>query len=346
MIRRWSRMVAILVAMSGLMGADGPSVVVTQPDESKFPEITVYFEVKQPDGSFILDARRDEFRVAEDGQDRPILRFEAPESIEARPTTVVLVVDHSGSMEQEDRIGGMKRAVATFLEGLPSSSKVAVVAFSSEVELICPFTSDFGRVQASVDLLEAGGATRYYDAVSEALELLAEQTGRRAVLALTDGQDARSLSSNLRSAIKKAKELGLPVHTLGLGDENEIAVGALERLADETRGQHYLARDVDQLRAIYEEIARRLGSSYSLTYRTDRVVKDGTLRPIQISYAKAAQAAETAVFIRGMVVPAPGWSRLFLSLLAGLGLLATLPGILRHRTLGSASTTGSSVREG
>ena len=79
-------------------GPDGPTVVVTQPDESKFPEITVYFEVKRPDGSFILDARRDEFRVTEDGRDRPILRFEAPITTEVRPTTVVLVVDHSGSM--------------------------------------------------------------------------------------------------------------------------------------------------------------------------------------------------------------------------------------------------------
>ncbi len=80
-------------------------MVVTQPDESKFPEITVYYELKRPDGSFVLDAKRDEFQVTEDGQDRPILRFEAPMSTEVRPTTLVLVVDHSGSMKQEDRIG-------------------------------------------------------------------------------------------------------------------------------------------------------------------------------------------------------------------------------------------------
>jgi VWFA-related protein len=332
MILRWSRVPAVLIALIGLAGADGPSVVVTQPDESKFPEITVYFEVKNPDGSFILDAKRDQFRVAEDGKDRPILRFEAPESTEARPTTVVLVVDHSGSMKQEDRIGGLKRAVATFLEGLPKGSKVAVIAFSSEVELICPFTTDFGRVQESVDGLEANGATRYYDAVSVALDLLGEQAGRRAVLALTDGQDARSLSSTLRSVVAQARGLGLPVHTLGLGDEREIAVQSLARLATETRGQHYLARDAGQLRTIYEEIARRLGSSYSLAYQTDRKIADGTLRPIRISYEKAAQAAETAVFIRGMVVPASDWSRLFLVLLVGLGLLALLPAFLRRRS--------------
>ncbi len=335
MSRRSGGAPAILLALGFLLGAapggGGPTVVVTQPDESKFPEITVYFEVKQPDGSFVLDARREEFRVAEDGQDRPILRFEAPMTTELRPTTVVLVVDHSGSMRQEDRIGALKRAVATFLEGLPAGSRVAVVAFSSEVELICPFTADLGRVRAAVDALEADGGTRYYDAVAEALGLLGDQAGRRAILALTDGQDTESRSATLRKVIARARGLNLPVHTLGLGDEHEIAVGALSRLAVDTRGQYYLARDADQLRKIYEEIARRLGSTYSLTYATDRKVPDGTLRPIRIAYEKAAEAAETAVFIRGMVVPAAGWSRLFLALLAGLGGLALLPALLRSR---------------
>ncbi len=331
-----ARIAAVLLALSfashaGAADAPAPTVVVTQPDESKFPEITVYFEVKGADGGYVLDAKRDQFRVTEDGRDRPILRFEAPVSTEARPTTIVLVVDHSGSMKQDDRIGALKRAVATFLEGLPAGSRVAVIAFSSEVELICPFTADRARVRAAVDALDADGATRYHDAVAGALELLAGESGRRAILALTDGQDTQSRSATLPDVIAAARRLNLPVHTLGLGDEREIAVGALRRLATETRGQHYLARDADQLRSIYEEIARRLGSSYSLTYPTDRKVPDGTLRPIRIYFGKGERAGETAVFIRGMVVPAAGWSRLFLALLIALGVLAWLPAWLRPR---------------
>ena len=36
-------------------------------------------------------------------------------------------------MEEEDRIGSLKRAVATFLRNLPRGSRVAVVAFGSDV---------------------------------------------------------------------------------------------------------------------------------------------------------------------------------------------------------------------
>jgi hypothetical protein len=199
----------------------GPTVIVTQADESKFPEITVSFEVRKPDQGFILDAIRDEFRVTEDGQERPILRFDAPMSTEIRPTTVVLVVDHSGSMRTDDKMESLKRAVATFLEGLPAGSRVAVIAFSNEIKVICPFTSERDKVQAGVEELEANGGTRYYDAVTAALELLAEETGRRAILALTDGQDTESKTATLKSTIAYARKLGLPVHTLGLGNEKE-----------------------------------------------------------------------------------------------------------------------------
>ncbi len=95
-------------------------------------------------------------------------------------------------MEEEDRIGSLKRAAATFMTNLPRSSRVAVVAFSSDVKKICPFTTDPRRVQEAVDALTPEGATRYYDAVAEALELLHQETGRRAVLALTDGEDTLS----------------------------------------------------------------------------------------------------------------------------------------------------------
>ena len=131
---------------------------------------------------------------------------------------MVLVVDHSGSMKQDDKIGGLKRAVSTFMEGLPAGSKVAVVAFSDEVEVICPFTTDPARVREAVESLEANGGTRYFDAVSAALDLLGEHSGRRAILALTDGLDTESQSVHAgeQGDRPKAKALGLPVHTLRL----------------------------------------------------------------------------------------------------------------------------------
>ena len=312
-------------------GPAPPEVVVTQTVDTKFPEIAVYFELKRPDGSFLLNADRESFRVTEDNQDRPIGEFDAPVTVRKEPATIVLIVDQSGSMLQDNRIGALKRAVATFLTAMPAGSEVAVVAFSSDVRLICPFTTNRDRVAAAVNELEAVGATRYFDAVAAALGLLAEKSGRRAVLAMTDGIDTESRLANLESVVANARRLNLPVHTLGLGDGLDEASLALRTLATETRGQHYSANDAAGLGKIYEEIARRLGSTYRLTYTTDRRIPDGTLRPIAIYFARAAKAGQAAVFIPGMVVPARGWSGLFLALLAGLVGLAVIPSWLRRR---------------
>jgi VWFA-related protein len=312
-------------------GENESMLVVTGASQQDFPRIAVQFEVRRSDGSFLRDATRDEFRVVEDGKEVKVLEFQAPQTRELIPTTIVLVVDHSGSMEQERRIEGLKAAVASFLERMPEGSKVAVVAFSSEVSELCEFTTDYDHVRRVVNRLRPGGATRFYDAVEEALGLLDQETGRRVVLALTDGQDTASERADAESVIASARRLGLPVYTLGLGSEREIASDALRQLATETRGQYYSARNAEQLRSIYETIAERIGASYNLVYESDRRLPDGTLRPVQVFHRGSAKAGQTSVFIPGMVVPAGGWSPLFLLLLAGLSALSLLPSWMSRR---------------
>lgn len=196
------------------------SVIVTGASDAKFPEIAVEFEIRRPDGSFLLDAKQGDIRVTEEGRPMSILRFQTPTEAKPMPTTVVLVVDRSSSMMIEDRIGNLKEAVAMFMTRLPKESRVAVVAFGSEVRTVCSFTNDARAVKTAVNALYPAGSTRFYDAVDSALRMLESESGRRAVLALTDGADTSSDLATLDSVIVSARRLGLPVHTLGLGGES------------------------------------------------------------------------------------------------------------------------------
>ena len=111
---------------------------------------------------------------------------------------VVLVVDRSKSMEEEDRIGGLKRAVATFLKGLPCGFPVAVIV-RLRGRTARAFTDDYAKVRRRSTPSTPAGVTRYYDAVAEALELIHGEKGRRAVLALTDGEDTPSARTRTRN---------------------------------------------------------------------------------------------------------------------------------------------------
>jgi len=329
---------------------DDVSVIVRSTEESAFPEITIDFEVHRRDGSALLDATKGDFRVKEYGVECPILSFLAPLSKQVRPTTIVLVLDCSGSMQ--DNLDELQKAVVSFLDAMPASSRVAIIAFSSRIDLICPFTTDRDAARKAVNQLEAIGGTRYYDAVDAALKLIGEEKGRRAILAMTDGFDTESQIQTVGPLIASAREIGVPIHTLGLGMDDmlqniaglnvtrdmadevrKLQLEALETLAVETRGQYFPARDAGQLRGIYEELARGLKDSYTLTYRSERKLPDGTLRPIQVFYKEQeAAAGEATVYVRGMVVPARGWSWLFVALTGGLLALALIPGRLRARS--------------
>ena len=324
---------------AALNDPNGVRVIIRSADETNFPKITLDFEVKGPDGKAITSARKEDFKVTEYDREVEILDFVSPKGeVQLRPTTVVLVLDTSGSMLQDNRIGALKEAVGVFLGTLPPGSKVAVIEFNSFVNPLVfgpaneIFTTRFDDVKSQVNRFRANGGTSYYDAVDRALELIANQTGRRAVLALTDGEDTSSRLAGLDSVILKARNLGLPVHTLGVGREDEIEVGELQRLARETRGRYFPARDATKLRVIFAELAQSLRESYSLTYRTDRDLPDGTLRPVKVFYRERVESAgERALYIPGMVVPATGWSPLFLGIVAGLIALAVLPGRLKSR---------------
>ncbi len=90
------------------IGADLVRVIVTGASQQSFPRIAVQFEVKRSDGTFLLDGAKDDFRVTEEGREVKVVNFQAPHATEAIATTVVLVVDRSLSMGEEDRIGGLK----------------------------------------------------------------------------------------------------------------------------------------------------------------------------------------------------------------------------------------------
>ena len=306
---------------------------MTGASEQAFPRISVQFEVKRPDGSFLLDAARDDFRVTEEGRDVDLVEFEAPRATEAIPTTVVLVVDRSLSMEEEDRIGGLKRAVGSFLEKLPEGSRVAVIAFGSDVDRLCQFH----------DRPRPGRHGRQRDRTRGRHAVLRRRLCRARDARARDRPPGRAGLDRRRRHVQSIRQprlgdrRGAPARSAGLHARTGHRRRDRERRSQEARRVNTRpvlpGRDAGQLRAIYEQLAERIGASYRLVYQSDRKLPDGTLRPVRVVYHRGSRqsAGETAVFIPGMVVPSGGWSPLFLGLFALLTVLIFLPATLSRR---------------
>ncbi|MBA3332347.1 MAG: VWA domain-containing protein [Actinobacteria bacterium] len=219
-----------------------------------------------------------------------------PQALIAVPkeeATVILTIDVSGSMEAKDvqptRMAAARAAARTFVDGLPESSRVGLVTFSSEAQLLAPPTANRAAIRNAIESLAPGGGTALGDAIVRSLQsglAAAREPGQNraesgeepgeedgapfAVLLLSDGANTLGAIQPLPAAAR-ARRLGVPVYTIALGtpdgivqvtDENgftrEIPVPpdfrTLEQIAERTGGEAFRAPTEEELRSVYEDI--------------------------------------------------------------------------------------------
>lgn len=198
------------------------------------------------------------------------------------PTTmVILVVDVSASMAVEDvqptRLDAARRAIQTFLQEKPPDTRVGVVAFASNADLVQAPTADPVTVMTAVNRLKPDGGTEVsaglaaaHRAITETLTAAmdpAEAPLPARVVLISDG--ASNYTNPYQAAAGLARE-GIPVYTVGLGSAGATVVVAgvtlkadpdeptLRQIARTTGATYTRAFTEDELRAVYAGLASRI----------------------------------------------------------------------------------------
>ena len=147
--------------------------------------------VSTEDGAAVPGLRREDFRIFDDGVERPISYFDAS----SEPASVALVIDASPSVLRDSE--EMKQAADALIGALAPLDQAAVVDFSAHTYLQLGFSDVREQIRRAVDrvdpreLLGDTGGSNIYEAVYLAAhELFPGRTGRKAILLLTDGQDS------------------------------------------------------------------------------------------------------------------------------------------------------------
>jgi Mg-chelatase subunit ChlD len=181
---------------------------------------------------------------------------------------VVLVIDTSGSMnapasgsDGPTRLEAAVDAAARFVDGLlsgGSGNRVALVSFNLEARLDQPLTTDGGAVRAALAALATVQGTR----IDRGIEVAAaELTGERASAAnsrvlvlLTDGRVDDVEDSVVIDAAGRAKEAGILLVAIGLGDAEAVDFELLGAVASGP-DLVFRAPSASDLAAIYAQIA-------------------------------------------------------------------------------------------
>lgn len=333
----------LLVVPLGQVSIESPPLTrVTQVDASQYPDVTLYVQVAFADGRPMVGLQAGDFRVTEDGQPVTIGGFAGSG---ASAITTVLVLDHSGSMEDAGKMDGAREAAQVFVQQMRPGDRTAVVAFADEPEVIQPFTGDGVLLDSALRRLRANGATRLYDGLMMGVDLLRAVSGRRALVLLTDGRDCyqmpcdeRASDATLDEVIAQAREAGVAVQVVGLGERGSaddragIDEGVLRRIADESGGGYFYTPSAGELVGLYGQLSADMQREYALTYRSPRPFYDGTRRDIAVVAAGMSAAGGGYVeqhFIQVQSSPVVG-----LMLLVPLVGALFLPVLLRRRGVG------------
>lgn len=184
---------------------------------------------------------------------------------------MLLAVDLSGSMETKDfkdaagktvdRLTAVKEVLADFLASR-KGDRVGLIFFGTAPFVQAPFTEDLNVCRELLDEAQvkmAGPQTAFGDALGLAITVFERSTMKQRVLiALTDGNDTASQMPPQKAA-EIAKDRGIVIHTISVGDpqaagEDALDVEALKQVASTTGALYAHAANRDQLTDIYRKI--------------------------------------------------------------------------------------------
>jgi VWFA-related protein len=175
--------------------------------------VTVQFLLTR-DGQPAYDVKPEEIVVKENGRQVGDLQVLPPT---AAPLTTVLAIDISGSMADHGKLNEAKQAARLFLEQLRPQSECGLILFDHKLRVQQAPAAQRERLRAYIDAAVPRGGTAYLDATAEAIHMLRNAAGRKAVLLLTDGVDLNSRRS-MADVIREATAAKVPVYTIGAGE--------------------------------------------------------------------------------------------------------------------------------
>lgn len=271
--------------------------------------VDLYFSVKAKDGELVPHLTRDDCSVAENKDPQTWKSFAAETDL---PLTLGILLDTSGSQQ---RVLPLEQdAGSRFLEQvLRKKDEAFVLSFDVNVDLLQDFTNStrmLTRALQKAEINTAGGngtgipgagggtipihgdpkGTLLYDAIYlTSHQKLSDQTGRKAMIILTDGEDQGS-DHKIGEAIEAAIRSNAIIYVILIADVQSYGsfgysgYSAAKRLSEESGGRLInVGHDGKKLESAFQQIADELRTQYIGTYKPTNGKLDGTFRKISVS---------------------------------------------------------------
>jgi Ca-activated chloride channel homolog len=301
---------------------DGPNIQIvrtgsreTRPTDASFPEPTLRVDsslvlipaqVTTHEGAPIMDLKRKDFRIFEDGAEQQISYFAKDDA----PVSIGLLLDSSGSMRNKKQKSS--EAAAAFFRTANSEDEFFLIEFDDRPKLVLPFTKDTDLLYHEISHARPYGRTSLFDAIHMALGVMkGAHYERKALVIVSDGGDNRSRRTF--TAIKgDMLEADVQLYAMGIFDpagasqsSPEEAEGpqVLDNLAEVTGGRHFPVMNAGTLPEVSRRIGQLLRNRYLLGYNPTNTSRDGRYRGIKLDLAAAPDPGVHVQYRKGYYAP-------------------------------------------
>lgn len=181
------------------------------------------------------------------------VKFVPPQTKKKRLTNaVILLIDKSRSMSEDDRIESAKRAAYLTIQNLKDDDLCGIIGFDDapfEVIKLEPVGQMKGLAERRIQNITASGQTNLLPSMQMARQRLASaDAGRKHVIVLSDGKVPAAGTSYL-AELQNYRENGITMSSIAVGGDADIPF--LKVLAQQGGGAFYHTLDPSQLPQIF-----------------------------------------------------------------------------------------------
>jgi VWFA-related protein len=291
--------------------------------------VDVFFTVKDKSGNLVPHLTKNDCSILEDKQPQTLKSFVAETNL---PLTLGILLDTSGS--QYSVLPLEQDAGSRFLERvLKPKDEAFLLSFDVNVDLLQDFTNSarqLSHAMSKAEINTAGGngaagipgagggtvptygtpkGTLLYDSIYLASnEKLTQESGRKAMIILTDGDDVGS-RYKISEAIAAAQKSNAIIYVILIADTGFYGgfgyngFSSAKRIAEETGGRLInVGNNGKKLEQAFEQIEDELRTQYVATYTPINTKLDGSFRHLSVECRGDGMKVQTR---KGYFAPSP-----------------------------------------
>jgi VWFA-related protein/TonB family protein len=235
-------------------------------------------------GRAVTDLRIEDFELRVDGEVQNISDLSRAET----PVFITMLFDNSSSLSAA-REFEKQAAIRFFRSIIRPIDRAAIYSISTTPTLAQPLTADVNRLVNTIERFgKPDGATALFDTIAQSADYMRPVAGRKVLVLVSDGTDTVS-DVPFEEAITRALRAECQIYVVQTRQVEEpnlrdpVSEQRMLKLSEQTGGAVFIPQSIEELDAVFAQIALDLSQQYLLSYYPQQGRKDNYFRFINVS---------------------------------------------------------------